>query len=92
MLPNEFADADESVLHKRFACRPKLISELTKILKCPWGEAVILQGEPTIGKAELVRSGAPTLARDFCCTQQNFDLSHVRIFAAERLLHCYEGT
>jgi len=60
MLPDEFADANESVLYKRFACRPKLISDLAKILKCPWGEAVILKGEPTIGKAELVRSGSPT--------------------------------
>ena len=60
MLPNDFADADGSVLHKRFACRPKVIADLKKVLKCPWREAVILKGEPTIGKVELVRSGAPT--------------------------------
>ncbi len=60
MLPNEFADASGSVLYKRFACRPKLIRDVKAILKCPWREAVILQGEPTIGKAKLVRSGAPS--------------------------------
>lgn len=58
MLPKEFANADESALHKRFACRPNLILDLQNILKCPWGEVVVLKGEPTIGKAELVRSGA----------------------------------
>lgn len=60
MLPDELADANGSVLYKRFACRPKVISDVKKILQFPWREAVILQGEPTIGKAELVRSGAPT--------------------------------
>ena len=58
MLLKKFANADESALHKRFACRPNLILDLKNILKCPWGEVVILKGEPTIGKAELVRSGA----------------------------------
>ncbi|DBA98065.1 TPA: hypothetical protein ACH3X3_012891 [Trebouxia sp. C0006] len=65
MLPKKFANADESALHKRFACRPNLILDLKNILKCPWGEVVILKGEPTIGKAELVRWSAALLRRDF---------------------------
>ena len=56
MLPTEFSDASGSVLYKRFACRPRLIRDLQTMLKRPWSEAVILQGEPTIGKVKLVRS------------------------------------
>ena len=71
LLPTEFSDASGSVLYKRFACRPRLIRDLQTILKHPWSEAVILQGEPTIGKADQVSVSQGHPARKMHCTQQN---------------------